>query len=205
MVSCIRSLLTGMALLAAMMLVSGILMCQSLIETIRDGGEDRDLREWAWRYYGSAWRAFYTMFEVTMSGCWPNYVRPLIQRFGMGYDIFFTIYVAWVVFAVMRLISAIFLKETMDAANADTEMVAAMNMRKKEAYFQKLRLFFDEADLSGDGVLELSELEAVLANPRVKNWLQVLGLEVHETKFLFRLLDNGEGLITVDDFMKGIT
>merc|ERR1712045_493036 len=43
------------------------------------------------------------------------------------------------------------------------------------------------------------------ANPRVKTWLQVLGLEVHETKSLFRLLDNGDGLITVDDFMKGVT
>merc|ERR1740121_1582103 len=199
MVSCIRSLLTGMALLAAMMLVSGILMCQSLTDTIRNPKEDLELREWSYKFYGNAARATYTMFEVTMAGCWPNYVRPLIVRFGAAYGIFFIFYVAWVVFAVIRLITAIFLKETMDAANADTEMLAASQMRKKQAYLSKLRLFFDEADASGDGLLDFTELETVLANPRVKTWLQVLGLEVHETKSLFRLLDNGDGLITVDD------
>merc|ERR1740123_1544127 len=187
------------------MLVSGILMCQSLTDTIRNDKEDLELREWSYRFYGNAARATYTMFEVTMAGCWPNYVRPLIVRFGSGYAVFFTFYVAWVVFAVIRLITAIFLKETMDAANADTEMVAASQMRKKQAYLSKLRLFFDEADVSGDGLLDFAELEAVLANTRVKTWLQVLGLEVHETKSLFSLLDNGDGLITVDDFMKGVT
>merc|ERR1711972_898395 len=46
----------------------------------------------------------------------------------------------------------------------------------------------------------------MMTNPRVKAWLNILGLEVHETKQLFHLLDDsGDGQITADEFMKGIT
>merc|ERR1740139_1134225 len=93
----------------------------------------------------------------------------------------------------------------MDAANQDSEMVAAQHVRQKEAYFKKLRQIFDEADQSGEGVLEIAELDSILDSARVQVWLQVVGLEVHEAKSIFRLLDDGDGCITVDDFMKGIT
>merc|ERR1712232_821559 len=79
-----RSLLTSMMLLGIMMLVYGILMCQFLQDVIRDETADYNLRMWAYKHYGSALRATYTMFELTMSGCWPQYVRVLIEQVSAG-------------------------------------------------------------------------------------------------------------------------
>ena len=72
------------------------------------------------------------------------------------------------VFAVMQLLPAIFLKETLEAATAYTEMFAAMPWRKTEAYLKQLRAFFDEADQSGDGVLDIVELHGLFKNPEVR-------------------------------------
>merc|ERR1712003_619421 len=131
------------------MLISGILMCQFLQDFIRNDDNDIEMRSWAWAYYGSAARASYTFFEITLSGCWPNYVRILLERVSHWYAIFFIFYVAFVNFAVIRIITAIFLKETMDMASNDAEMVASEQLRKKEAYLKKLHMFFEEADQDG--------------------------------------------------------
>merc|ERR1719277_856225 len=99
------------------------------------------------------------MFEVTLSGCWPNYVRPLLAEVHHLYGVFFLVYISFVVFAVIRVITAIFLKETLDAANNDAVMVIAEKNKKKQAYLKKLGAVFKHADKSGDGELSIGEFE----------------------------------------------
>merc|ERR1711920_486189 len=111
-----------------------------------DESADMEMRMWAWIHYGTSLRACYTMFEVTLSGCWPNYVRPLLETAGWGYAFVFVVYVVFVVFAVIRIITAIFLKETMDACNSDKEMMITERADKKKAYLNKLSEVFIASD-----------------------------------------------------------
>merc|ERR1711920_605943 len=69
---------------------------------------------------------------------------------------------------------------------------------------EKLHMFFEEADKDGSGSLSIDELASIIEIPKVRSWLQVLGLEFHETQSLFHLLDDGDGLITVDEFVRGV-
>eukprot|EP00928_Gymnodinium_smaydae_P073118 TRINITY_DN5635_c0_g5_i1.p1 TRINITY_DN5635_c0_g5~~TRINITY_DN5635_c0_g5_i1.p1 ORF type:complete len:285 (+),score=42.59 TRINITY_DN5635_c0_g5_i1:212-1066(+) len=202
--SCTRSLGTCMGLLFIMMLLPGILISQLLQDVIGDEGYDVELRREIHALYGNAFTSTYTFFEVTMSGCWPNYVTPVVKRVSAWYLALFIPYITFVVFAVIRIITALFLKATMDMATSDAEMVAVEQMKKKEEMMRKLRLLFEDADESGDGLLSLSELEHLLEDAKVKSWLHTLGLEVHETKLLFHLIDDGKGYITVDEFLRGI-
>eukprot|EP00928_Gymnodinium_smaydae_P009149 TRINITY_DN13388_c0_g1_i2.p1 TRINITY_DN13388_c0_g1~~TRINITY_DN13388_c0_g1_i2.p1 ORF type:complete len:562 (-),score=67.28 TRINITY_DN13388_c0_g1_i2:315-1913(-) len=203
--SCTRSLATCMSLLFVMMLLPGILISQLLQDVSRDADNyDLDLRIWVFRYYGNALMSTYTFFQMTMSGCWPNYVAPLVDRVSYWFLWFIVPYVTFVVFAVIRIISALFLKETMDIAASDAEMVAADQLQKKESLMQQLRALFEDADMRGTGQVTLKELEAMVQHPKVRSWLKFIGLEIHETKLLFHLLDTGEGHITVDGFIKGI-
>eukprot|EP00971_Amphidinium_carterae_P064882 1285702-Amphidinium_carterae.1 len=138
------------------------------------------MREWAWEHYGTSSRAMYTMFEVTLSGCWPNYVRPLMNEISWWYASFFVIYVAFVVFAVIRVITAIFLKETLDAAGADAEMMVQEKAKKRAQYLEKLKAVFIMADVSGDGMVTEEEFNGILEKPIVRTLLQALELEFHE-------------------------
>lgn len=202
--SCFRALLWSMVLLGMIMTMSGMFMCQFLSEFVRDESNDYNHRMWVWRYYGSSFRAIYTMFEITLSGCWPNYVRPILDHVSPWYAVFFILYVAGVVFAVIRIITALFLKRTMQIASQDEDLMTVEKLKEKDAYLRKLKVFFEAADQSGDGAIDIEEFQVFLDNPKVRSWFQLLGLEFHEASHLFQLLDDGDGLITIDEFIKGL-
>merc|ERR1711879_608755 len=105
-----------------------------------------------------------------MSGCWPNYVTPLL-RIHWAFSVFFIWYVSVVVFAVIRIITAIFLKQTMDYAASDAATMIADQMRKQSGKLVKVSKIFDAADPSGNGLLSLSDTELLLDNPRVAAYL----------------------------------
>lgn len=47
-------------------------------------------------------------------------------------------------------------------------------------------------------------LNAMLENPRVKAYFETLDLAVHEGTALFHILDNGDGEVTLEEFIDGI-
>eukprot|EP00439_Symbiodinium_sp_Y106_P071482 s1460_g12.t2 len=62
--SFLPSLAWSMILLAVCMMVGGLVMGNMLQEFIRNEGEDVEARLWIWTYYGTAYRAMYTMHLV---------------------------------------------------------------------------------------------------------------------------------------------
>lgn len=117
---------------------------------------------------------------------------------------FFYIYVWCVTFAIVRVISAIFLKETLAAAAEDQETAMMEHMRKKEKEISHLRRVFNEADQNGDGRITWDEFVLLLNNEEVKNWLSHLGFDVVEISGLFKLLDGGDGEIEFDELLSGV-
>ena len=51
-----------------------------------------------------------------------------------GYCLFFLLYITVIVFAVLRVITAIFVKETLEVASNDAELMVQERMRKKQSY-----------------------------------------------------------------------
>merc|ERR1719424_833596 len=130
-------------------------MAQLLSGFIQDEKQDYELRKWVFEHYGSGARAFYTLFEATLSGGWPNYARPLIEGVGVGYALFWLFYVLIVVFAVMRVVGALFLQNTLKMASADEELMHMEKMNKKNAYIAKLRDFLTGSDKDGSGSMDM--------------------------------------------------
>merc|ERR1719336_1293902 len=119
------SLLWSMTILFLLMLLGALFLCQMLGTAITDQSISEDTRRWIYSMYGTSSRAFYTMVEVTFSGGWPNYSRRIVEEVGWGYSFFFCGYAICVVFAITRVISALFLKDTMQGAANDAEMMIA--------------------------------------------------------------------------------
>merc|ERR1740129_2198445 len=204
-ISSIPSLVWSMLLLMLIVLMSGLFMCQVVADYITDDQNPLDTRNWVYDHYGGASRATLTMFEATMSGCWPNYSRRLIEEVSVWYAVFFVLYIAGVVFAVTRIISAIFLRETLQVASQEADILLAEDKRQREGLMFKLADFFKEADQSGDGMMDRSEFERMLVDPNVRLWFRGLDLHVHEYVSLFNLMDNGNGYISLEDFLDGVS
>ena len=93
-------------------------MCRFINAYLLDDNLNMELRIWLYKNYGTPALSLYTMFEATFSGCFPNYFRPLVYEVHGAFAIFIIVYVVAVVFAVTRIITALFLKDTLQVAAA---------------------------------------------------------------------------------------
>lgn len=194
----------SMVLLFVIIIMSGLFLCNLLKGVIQDPSGDMVLRKWLFNHYGSSFRASYTLFEVTMAGCWPQYFRPLIEQVSGYYSIFAVVYISIVVFAVIRIITAIFLKQTLQVAGNDADMVVIEQKAKMQQCIEKLAACFEAIDTTGEGLIYFDQFKAIINNADVKAWLQTLDMHVHDVEALFHLLDDGDGAITYDEFLPGM-
>ena len=101
-IASIGALFWSMVLLMVLKVGFALIICQALQGYILDEDGDMDTRLLVYNLYGDFGRAFYTMFELTHSGSWPNVVRPVVDRVDSWYAIPFLSYITLVVFAVIR-------------------------------------------------------------------------------------------------------
>ena len=101
----------------------------------------------------------------------------LKQVVGVQLRIFFLIYVTIIVFAVIRVISAIFLKDTLDAAQNDAENLVFDRLSKKASYVRKLEHIFKAIDGASDGMVTEEKLTNILSNPTVVAYFQTLDVD----------------------------
>lgn len=202
--SFLPSLCWSMVLLAIFMVMGALMLGNLLQEFIADTTQDMDQREWIWQHYGTALRSMYTLYEITFAGNWPTYARPVIDGVSSYFAVFFLLYITLIVFAVIRVITAIFLKDTLDAASNDAEQQVVERLQKKAQYVKKLEGIFRAIDETGNGMITKERMSQMLEVPQVKAYFQTLEVEVTEGAALFHILDNGDGEVTLDEFIDGI-
>lgn len=198
------SLFWAMVLLSIFILMGAMIMANALHAFILDPAQSYDDRVQMWTLYGTAYRSAYTIYEVTFAGNWPTNARPVLDKVSQFYSIFFVVYITIIVFALIRVISAIFLKDTLDAAQNDAEHLVVEKMHKKADYVRKLEHLFQAIDSSGSGLITEERLTQILGNPKVAALFQTLDLDVHESEALFHLLDDGDGEVTLAEFIDGV-
>ena len=121
-----------MVLLVLFMLVGALVIGNVLQDFIQDPTADLGDRQWVWHHYGTAYRAWLTLYELTFSGSWPSSTRPVLDKVSQGFVVFFVLYITVIAFALIRIITAVFLKDTLDAANNDAELQTIENMQREE-------------------------------------------------------------------------
>jgi len=202
-VASIFALFWSIVLLTVLMLMTALVLCDTLNGALSSGDIVGELAEWVYRYYGTPTMAFWSVFELTFSGGWPNYVRPLVEEVSPGYAVFFAIYIYIVVFSMFRIITALFLKDALAVAAADTESMIADKIATNEKTAQALLDFFVAADSSGDGCLTWGEFEDALQSEHVEAYLANLELDVTQSRRLFEMLDDGDQKVSAEEFVRG--
>lgn len=201
-----NSLFWSAVLLLGVMVIAALLVCQSLQDVLAesDGSILPETMTWIFIHYGTPIRAFWSVFEFTFGGGLKNQSRRLVEEVSNWYALFFFTYVFLVVFALFRIITAVFLKDTMEVAARDAQLLVQKKMQQKEEFARQMLEFFEVADTSGDGYMTLEELHAVLSNPKIRTWLGMMELSVLDTEELFAILDNGDGMVSCEEFTQGV-
>jgi len=200
----IDSLVWSMAVVGFIILAAAMLMFQLCVSFVEDDAQTSSARHWVYVHYGSAFRASYTMFEATFSAKWATHLaRPLIDDVSPWFSVFWILYTVAINFAVIRVIAALFLKETMTAAAADAERVAFEKAKDRDKVASVLREVFEMGDSSGDGIIRRDEFEAMMRNPEVLVLFEKLELEPLEVFLLFGLLSEDDGAVDQEEFLLG--
>jgi len=203
-IASIGALFWSMVLLLVLKLGFALIICQALQGFILDDQAPLTAREEMNNLYGSFLKALYTMFEVTHSGSWPHVVRPVLEKVDPWYALFFLTYITLVVFAVIRVVTALFLKETLASAENDADMAMENSRRQAGETHRKLEDLFMVADEDGDGHLSPEEFVAAMSLPSVQRFLNSLDVSIRDCGPLFDILDDGDGMITIAEFCKGL-
>jgi hypothetical protein len=107
------------------------------------------------------------------------------------------------VFATVRIISALFLKEIFAQASPDAEMMVRERSKKTSMLRNELSELFESADMSGDEMVNQEESHNMLMLRKVKLWLSELGVNAAESEHLFEFLDDGDGTVSHEAFIRG--
>mmetsp|Transcript_23898 Transcript_23898/g.39010 ORF Transcript_23898/g.39010 Transcript_23898/m.39010 type:complete len:137 (-) Transcript_23898:105-515(-) len=102
------------------------------------------------------------------------------------------------------VVQAVFIQQTMKTTQLDDEYLAHQKATTKVKLLRRLERMFRKLDESGDGQLEWAEFSDALQDPDMKGMLEVFELEVSDLDQLFRLLDDGDGKISTDEFIAGV-
>mmetsp|Transcript_36741 Transcript_36741/g.88319 ORF Transcript_36741/g.88319 Transcript_36741/m.88319 type:complete len:598 (-) Transcript_36741:91-1884(-) len=208
--TCIASILSlfwAMVLLFSAMIIASIFIGQIIQPVMRDESRDIAVRLEAFASFGTFSRCFITMFEITMAaGGWVRSGRFLTFQVDRRLFLFFFVYFLLVSFALIRVISAVFIKQTLQMAEKDHEQVVAEQARSNKALVARCKEAFTLADTSNDGTITAEELMAAAALPEVKAYLAANDLDVTEVPGVFSLLDSGnDGSLTFDEFVNGVS
>lgn len=200
--SSIDMLFWSFCLLTGIQCVAGMVVSALSREFIEDESRDLQVREEVFRYYGTFTRTFLSMFEILFAN-WGPPCRVVVENISEWFSLFFLLYRCVLGFAVLNVVNAVFVQQTMKTASSDEELAFKQKERDMAMYTRKVKKLFETMDDTGDGCLNLEEFQKLAQSPKLKFWMSQLELEYHDLMSLFEFLDNGDGQITPTEFIEG--
>jgi len=112
-------------------------------------------------------------------------------------------------FAVVKVISGVFMHETFKVAGADDDLMIMEKEKMRRRHRTKMNVLLQEADSSGDAMMDWEEFQNVIEDSRIKTWLSAMELDVRDPRFLFDMLntmvDDGDTVVSGIELAKGVS
>jgi hypothetical protein len=194
----------SLLLLVVVITIIAMFVSSQVEDFITDPANDVEVRTLVFESWGTCTRAIVTMFEITLAN-WGPHCRLLMNRVDEWWALFFLAYKCSIGFAVVQVITAVFIQQTFKVASRDEEVMIAEKKAASKAYIKNLGHLFEKLDKSGDGFITQDEFESVLTDKKVRTWFASIDVNVSEASRLFELLDDGDGAIMRTEFIDAIT
>lgn len=107
-------------------------------------------------------------------------------------------------FAVVTVLTGVFLQETFKVAQSDNFIMMTRRERAIRTHTAKMRRLFSAADVDGSGCLNREEFMGCVEDDTVRTWLGAMGLQVSDAAQLFDMIDDGDGELTAEELVKGV-
>eukprot|EP00929_Paragymnodinium_shiwhaense_P088942 TRINITY_DN4923_c0_g1_i2.p1 TRINITY_DN4923_c0_g1~~TRINITY_DN4923_c0_g1_i2.p1 ORF type:complete len:618 (-),score=90.66 TRINITY_DN4923_c0_g1_i2:100-1953(-) len=183
---------SGLILFWSAVVLTVVMVCASLVSHsvmlnyIQDESLDMETRHEAYMVFGSFARSFMTMYQMTFG--LDNNASGMCFELSEWFGIPLIMYQGLVSFAVIKVIEAVFLNETIKLAASNDELMIMEKNRWESMQEDKVHSLFKEADESGDGLIDCAEFMLIMQDERITAWLEAMEVEVTNPKMVWDLL-----------------
>jgi voltage-gated sodium channel len=148
----------------------------------------------------TAW--IFTLLQVLTLDSWMSLARPIQDIVPLSW-VFFYLYIALVVFVLMNLVTAIIVDNALARSQEDERQMIQQKKREQKKAEKKCRRLFDAIDEDGNESLTIEELKSACDDPWLSRQLQVLDITSDNAEEIFRMMDTGDGLLSLEEFFEG--
>merc|ERR1719235_2683889 len=118
---------------------------------------------------------------------------------------FFILFLYATTFAIMNVVVAVIVENTMERAGGDKEQREQEAEREQSRVCASVYKVFVEADADGDGTLTQEEFVEALERPDLMKLLRSIGIDARQAENLFAVLDYDEsGSLDALEFVGGV-
>jgi len=193
----LKSAIWSLSLLLVIMYTFAIVFTQAKVDY--DGQSSIALED----YFGTLPRAVFTLFKSLSGGVdWEAAVLPL-SDVGWIYVFAFNVYIFFVYFFLMNVMTGLFVNSAMESAKADSASMISDELASTNRHIENLRQVFDLIAQRADENITLLEIEAALRDERVWAYFHALDIEITDAWSLFNFLDlQGKGFLNQEEFVQ---
>ncbi|CAE7411387.1 Scn8a [Symbiodinium natans] len=185
----------------AIVFTSGVVSYLDTVE-LRRSSEHSDLQT----YFGSLSHSMLSLYMAMAGGNnWTVYYSALASMDNGGiYCSVFLLYITFMLFAVVNIVTGVFVDAAMQSSRADQSVVVQHELETKKHYLDSLKALYEAIDEDSSGMITREMLEASFQNESVLAYLSALKLNTPDASTLFDLLDFDQSdAIDIDEFLLG--
>ncbi|CAK0804350.1 unnamed protein product [Prorocentrum cordatum] len=194
-------------LLVMIVFAFAVILTQAVSEHT-EGGTRIDDGDLLVKYYGDLFRSMLSLWMAVSGGIsWHELTAPLNEIGSSAWMMLFLIYVTFVYFFVLNVVTGVFCQNAIEGAQTDLDLTLEAQFKEKQVYADRLKLLFEEmnADYETDYEgLTAADIYEQMEKPKVQSWFKAMDIDAKQTWKLFKALDPGNsGRISLQDFVEG--
>jgi len=145
----------------------------------------------------------------TLIGCvsggydWAQVAAPVVA-IGPIYKFGFLMFILFVVFALLNILTGIFVNVAIDSCKMNREIAIDAAITNRESIIKEIVDLFHEADRDHSGTLSWDEFEDYIQDERIKAFFMALDLDMSSAHQIFDLIDTSQdGQLDIHEFVQG--
>jgi len=196
-------------LLFVIQMMVALFLNEMLEPFVLDPNGSVEMRHEVYRYFGTFSKAMLTMFEITLAN-WIPVCRLLGENVNEFYVIFSIAHKCVIGFAVVLVMTGVFMQQTFKVAATDDTIMQMSIARSIKIHTDKMRLLFEAADEDGNGTLDKDEFKKILDDKSVRTWLAAMEMQVDDADRVFALVapqsedPKEEPALTAEHLVRGV-
>jgi len=166
-------------------------------------GGELELSEEQFKYFRSVRVAMLTLAMCTTGGKDWEDVWALLLPLGPGSSLIFVFYIAFFTFAVMNILTGIFVESALSLAKPTDTEALKQRRRKSEEEAEELTAILEMMDDDGDGCMSISEFGNIMTNDRVVHMFKKVGVDIKDAELFFTTVANlsNKDVIEIPEFV----